>query len=110
MYGDSNCHDKLSYSTHAVYLPIYNASSWEPVFFNDLSDINALIEKLLNQLPGPRELTDNDFTVSNISKCLFIQTSFFKFYFQNFRSIICRSSRKLNPMLLGLYVFISVIP
>ncbi|EZA59003.1 DnaJ-like protein subfamily C member [Ooceraea biroi] len=61
--ADGNCHDNVSRNTHAVYLPIYNASSWEPVFFDGLSDVNALVEKLLDHLPAPRELTDNDFTI-----------------------------------------------
>ncbi|XP_011169355.1 dnaJ homolog subfamily C member 10 [Solenopsis invicta] len=56
-----DCHDKMSYNTHAVYLPIYNASSWEPVFLDSISDINTVIEKLLDQLPSPQELSDNDF-------------------------------------------------
>ncbi|KMR04889.1 hypothetical protein RF55_388 [Lasius niger] len=60
---NDECHEKISFNTHAVYLPMHNASSWEPVFFNSMSDINALIEKLLEQLPDPRELTDNDFDI-----------------------------------------------
>ncbi|XP_014477755.1 PREDICTED: dnaJ homolog subfamily C member 10-like isoform X2 [Dinoponera quadriceps] len=54
-------HRKISYNTHAVYLPIYNASSWEPIFLNDFPDLNTLIEKLLDQLPTPQELTENNF-------------------------------------------------
>ncbi|XP_032668105.1 dnaJ homolog subfamily C member 10-like isoform X3 [Odontomachus brunneus] len=58
---DGNCHRKISYNTHAVYLPTYNASSWEPVFFDNIPDNSALIEKLLDQLPRPQELTESDF-------------------------------------------------
>ncbi|XP_012530640.1 dnaJ homolog subfamily C member 10 [Monomorium pharaonis] len=57
----NNCHDKMSYDTQAVYLPVYNASSWEPMFFDSIFDINTLIKKLLDQLPSPQELSDNDF-------------------------------------------------
>lgn len=57
-------HEKISFNTHAVYLPRHGTSSWKPVFFNSISDINVLIEKLWEQLPNPRELTDNDFDVS----------------------------------------------
>ncbi|XP_029676566.1 dnaJ homolog subfamily C member 10-like [Formica exsecta] len=56
-------HEKISFNTHAVYLPMHDASSWEPVFFNSMSDINTLIEKLLEQLPSPQELTDKDFDI-----------------------------------------------
>lgn len=59
----NNCEDKIFYKTHAIYFPVYNISYWSPVFFDDLPDINALIEKLLNQLPNPRELTDDDFAI-----------------------------------------------
>lgn len=62
-------HEKISFNTHAVYLPIHDASSWEPVFFNSMSDINTLIEKLLEQLPSPQELTDKDFDVSKVLFC-----------------------------------------
>ncbi|XP_024893303.1 dnaJ homolog subfamily C member 10-like isoform X1 [Temnothorax curvispinosus] len=67
-----NCHDKMSYNVHAVYLPIYNASSWEPIFLDNISNINTLIERLLDQLPSPQELLDNDFehirkTKSNVA-------------------------------------------
>ena len=65
---NDECHDKISYDTNAVYLPIYNKSFWEPIFLEDIFDINILIEKLLDQLPGPQELSDNDFKV----KCLFV--------------------------------------
>lgn len=64
---DSNCHRKISYNTHAVYLPMYNASSWEPVFFDNIPDTSTLIEKLLDQLPRPQELTESDFEVSKAS-------------------------------------------
>jgi len=60
---NNNCHDKISHNTHAVYLPIYNASSWEPIFLDSISDINTLIKKLLDQLPNPQELSANDFEV-----------------------------------------------
>lgn len=63
---NGNCHNKMSYNTHAVYLPIYNASFWEPIFFDSIFDINTLIEKLLDQLPSPQELSDNDFEVSKV--------------------------------------------
>ncbi|KAG5348339.1 DJC10 protein, partial [Acromyrmex charruanus] len=59
---NDECHDdKISYDTNAVYLPIYNKSFWEPIFLDGIFDINILIEKLLDQLPGPQELSDNDF-------------------------------------------------
>lgn len=48
---------------------MHDASSWEPVFFNSMSDINTLIEKLLEQLPSPQELTDKDFDVSKVLHC-----------------------------------------
>lgn len=66
MCENDNCHGKMSYNTHAVYLPIYNVSSWEPVFLENIFDINILIEKLLDQLPSPQELSDNDFEVSKM--------------------------------------------
>lgn len=62
-------HEKISFNTQAVYLPKYSASPWKPVFFNSMSDINVLIEKLWEQLPNPRELTNNDFDVSKILFC-----------------------------------------
>lgn len=63
---DNNCHRQISYNTHTVYLPIYNASSWEPIFFDNISDINVLIERLLDQLPKPQDLTANDFQVNKV--------------------------------------------
>jgi len=66
MCQNDNCHDKISYDTHAVYLPIYNTSVWEPIFIDDMSDINVLIEKLWEQLPNLQELTENDFEVRKI--------------------------------------------
>ncbi|EGI66873.1 DnaJ-like protein subfamily C member 10 [Acromyrmex echinatior] len=63
---NDECHDKISYDTNAVYLPIYNKSFWEPIFLDGIFDINILIEKLLDQLPGPQELSDNDFKVKKI--------------------------------------------
>lgn len=53
--------DKISYNTHVVYLPMHNASSWEPIFLDNIYDINTLIEKLIDLLPGPQELSDSDF-------------------------------------------------
>lgn len=50
---------------YAVYIPIYNAVSWEPVFFDNAVSINTLITKLWEQFSGPLELSDNDFKVSN---------------------------------------------
>lgn len=67
MCENGNCHDKMSYNTHAVYLPIYNASSWESIFLDSISDIDTLIGKLLDQLPSPQELSDNDFEVSKVN-------------------------------------------
>ncbi|XP_019700630.1 dnaJ homolog subfamily C member 10 isoform X3 [Harpegnathos saltator] len=66
---DDNCHRKISYNTQAVYLAVYNASSWEPVLFDNIPDVNTLMEKLLDQLPRPQELTENDF--ENIRKTKF---------------------------------------
>jgi len=63
---NGNCYDKMSYNTHAVYLPTYNASSWKPIFLDSIFDINMLIEKLLDQLPCPQELSDNDFEVNKM--------------------------------------------
>lgn len=62
---ESNCHDKVSYNTHAIFLPV-DKTPWEPILFENISDINILIEKLLEQLPSPHELTDDDF--ENIRK------------------------------------------
>ncbi|KAL6256379.1 hypothetical protein P5V15_012493 [Pogonomyrmex californicus] len=56
-----SCHDKISHNIYAVYLPTYNISFWEPIFFNSISDIKTLIEELSSQLPNPQELSDNDF-------------------------------------------------
>ncbi|XP_070520406.1 dnaJ homolog subfamily C member 10-like [Cardiocondyla obscurior] len=59
---DDHCHDKMSHNTHAVYLPVYNASLWEPIFLDNLPDINTLTEKLSNQiLSSIQELSDDDF-------------------------------------------------
>lgn len=63
---DGNCYGKISYDTHAVYLPMYNASSWDPLFLDNMPDTNALIEKILDQWSGSRELTENDFEVNNV--------------------------------------------
>lgn len=60
---ESNCyHDKVSHNTHAIFLPVHK-TPWEPILFENISDINILIEKLLEQLPSPHELTDDDFEV-----------------------------------------------
>lgn len=64
-----NKYHEISFNTHAVYLPIHDTSPWKPLFFNSMSDINALIEKLWEQFPNPRELTDNDFDVNKILFC-----------------------------------------
>jgi len=70
MCKKGNCHNKMSRNTYAVYLPTFtDASSWEPVFINNMSNIHTLIEKLLDQLPNPQELSDNHFEVSKMLIC-----------------------------------------
>jgi len=67
MCESGNCHNNMSRDTYAVYLPTFtDASSWKPVFVDSMSNIHTLIEKLLDQLPNPQELSDNHFEVSKM--------------------------------------------
>jgi len=58
------CHN-ITRNKYAVYLPpLTDESSWKPVFVDSMSNIHTLIEKILDQLPNPQELSDNHFEVS----------------------------------------------
>ncbi|XP_012286037.1 dnaJ homolog subfamily C member 10 [Orussus abietinus] len=61
-----NCEDKCSsyalpHNTHAVYLPARNKESSSPEFFYDIDDVDQLIQKVLEQLPEPQDLSADEF-------------------------------------------------
>lgn len=68
LYICEDYYDMYREKVRAIYLPMHS-TSYKPVFFNNTSDINTLIEKLWEQLPNPQELTDNDFDVSKVLFC-----------------------------------------
>lgn len=67
---------------------MHDVSSWKPVFFNNISDINALIEKILEQLPDLQELTDNYFDVSKVLSCYPFYNKYIQFLFFFFSNVV----------------------
>jgi len=80
----------MSRNTYAVYLPTFtDASSWKPVFVDSMSNIHTLIEKILDQLPNPQELSDNHFEVSKMF-------------------IICYSCITINYIYIYIYIYMYI--
>lgn len=43
-----------------------NEQTWIPIFFKDVDNIKDLVEKVLEQLPEPKSLSDDEFQVTSL--------------------------------------------
>ncbi|KAI4502464.1 hypothetical protein M0802_002376 [Mischocyttarus mexicanus] len=59
---EENVCDDISDSTCAIFLPmISDEQTWVPIYLKNINNIKDLIEKVLELLPEPKSLTDNEF-------------------------------------------------
>lgn len=62
---ENECND-ISDNTCAILLPIKNEQTWIPIFFKDVDNLKDLVEKVLERLPEPKSLSDNEFQVTSL--------------------------------------------
>ncbi|XP_014614550.1 PREDICTED: dnaJ homolog subfamily C member 10-like [Polistes canadensis] len=54
--------DDISDNTCAIFLPtISDKQTWVPIYLKNIENVKDLIEQVLEQLPEPKNLTDNEF-------------------------------------------------
>ncbi|OXU22293.1 hypothetical protein TSAR_009361 [Trichomalopsis sarcophagae] len=58
---DNDCGSVLSDSTGVVYLPPPNDANFKPVLFEDVLEVEDLVKKILEQLPEPQDINDDQF-------------------------------------------------
>ncbi|XP_011498775.1 PREDICTED: dnaJ homolog subfamily C member 10-like [Ceratosolen solmsi marchali] len=58
---DSKCHDIISDSTTAVYLPSKLNADVKPTLINDIVEVEDLVKKILEQLPEPQDINDDEY-------------------------------------------------
>lgn len=69
---DGNCGSVLSDSTGVVYLPPHGG---KPVLFEDIVEVQDLVKKVLEQLPEPKDINDEEFDVNKL-QCFFPNLNF----------------------------------
>ncbi|XP_014218368.1 dnaJ homolog subfamily C member 10-like [Copidosoma floridanum] len=58
---DDDCKNSLpDYSSSAVYFPIRNKSKFKPVYFEDILEVEDLVKKVLEQLPEPKDISEDE--------------------------------------------------
>ncbi|XP_046833156.1 dnaJ homolog subfamily C member 10-like isoform X1 [Vespa crabro] len=57
---ENECND-ISDSTCAILLSMKNEQTWVPILFENVDNIKDLVEKVLEQLPEPKSLSDDEF-------------------------------------------------
>ncbi|XP_058802167.1 dnaJ homolog subfamily C member 10-like [Phymastichus coffea] len=56
-----DCGNILSDTTGVVYLPLNNDPNFKPVLFDDILEVEDVVKKVLEQLPEPQDINDDDF-------------------------------------------------
>lgn len=60
---DGNCGSILTDSTGVIYLP---PAGGKPVVFEDILEVEDLVKKILEQLPEPKDINEEEFDVNEI--------------------------------------------
>lgn len=61
-----NCGNVLSDSTGVIYIPPQGDSASQPILFEDILEVEDLVKKVLDQLPEPKDINEDEFEVSYI--------------------------------------------
>lgn len=60
---DENCGNVLPDAIGVVYLPARIDSNFKPVFLQDIVEVEDLVKKVLEKLPEPKDINDEEFDV-----------------------------------------------
>lgn len=64
-----DCGGILSDTTGVVYLPPNNDPDFKPVLFDDVLEVEDVVKKVLEQLPEPQDINDDEFEVKQNVYC-----------------------------------------
>ncbi|XP_043277162.1 dnaJ homolog subfamily C member 10-like [Venturia canescens] len=58
---DELCDNLIASNTGSVYVPMKNDDFWKPIEFDDTTEVESMVQQILEQLPEPRDISADEF-------------------------------------------------